>query len=261
MTETQILLNRLTLSILDTERQNEILSEKIRGDTRMLEAAVAIYHNFCASIRLTPEIGFLDNFIQSWVEFSLNALSQISALKPLSKIDEVQLGCASSCLLVFWHFPEYPLVIQKLLNGQVITAVAQNAEWMQPLAKAGLALNFRETKDLFLLRRAFKCQRPLAMMADYCYEETRHRVLDFLGLRCRTPSGLIELALRFNYSIRFVTVRDRMIVAETLPRGARSVDDVLGCLNQRISREIEKRPSRWLLWASLNMRRVEGLCE
>lgn len=253
MTDTQSLLCEFASYPQDTARQVSVLNQLIQTDDQMLTAAELTYSDFCELSEVPHDHRFLPKFIDAWTDFTRNALSHVGPVQP--EIRPVELGEETPTLLIVWHFPEYPLLLRQLLARRIMVAVAQDADWLRPLAEAGLTANFRSGRGLIALRRVWQARQSIAMMLDYCYSGTRHRVVDFLGYPCRTPSGLIELALRLNYSIRLVSVSDHCIQSEPLPElRTKSVDAVLQSLNTAISNYIKEQPARWLLWPSLSTR-------
>lgn len=254
MTHSESLLWQFADHPRDKQRQNDTASRLIESDAAMLSAAESTYLEYCQSLKRAADPAFRTKFIGSWSDFTRNALSHIGPACPDAV--EIELGADSPALYVVWHFPEYPLLLHSFHSRNVMVAVAQDAEWLQPLAKAGLAANFTRTDGLRALRRACERRQSVAMMADFCYEGTRHRVANFLGAPCRTPSGLIELALRFGLAIRLVSIAGDFIATEIAP-AAGAVDDYIGWLNRRIGERIEFDPTRWLLWPSLAARVVE----
>lgn len=251
MTDSEVLLRQFGDYPHDTERQDEAAARLIETDTAMLAAAECTYFDHCSASNRRVDRNFRPKFVRAWSAFTRNALSHIGPARP--DVIAVELQAAAPTLYVLWHFPEYPLLMGNLLGQNVTVAVAQDSEWLRPLARVGLAANFNRTGGLMALRRACEKRQPVAMMLDYCYEGTRHRVADFLGLPCKTPSGLIEVSLRLGYAICLVSSSDLSIRVEQVPPH-QDVNDCIHWLNARISEHIERDPTRWLLWPSLNSR-------
>jgi len=215
----------------------------------MLAAAELTYFDYCATSDKPSILEFRQEFIRAWSDFTRNALSHIGPAFP--DAIKVELGNESPTLYVIWHFPEYPLLMHHLAKRNVIVAAAQDAEWLRPLAQVGLVANFSRMEGLIALRRACEKGQSVAMMLDFCYEGTRNRVAKFLGLPCKTPSGLIELAHRFGLGVRLISISDNLICTELVPSFVNDADDCLEWLNTKISGCIERDPTRWLLWPSL----------
>jgi lauroyl/myristoyl acyltransferase len=78
-----------------------------------------------------------------------------------------------------------------------------------------------------------------------------------LGQRCKTPSGIVELALRYSYRINFipanVSISDANFESVALES---KVGNVINAMNKCIEQDLLKNPTSWLLWPSLDRRWV-----
>lgn len=240
----------------DTARQLLHAKELISGDKLFLEAAVSAYEDFCIKTRQFRKAGFAEGFLVAWAEFSINALSNVLGIAPYSPyVAGPVFQKSKPYLFILWHFPEYPLLMPRLIERRILTLTAQDSMWLAPLRDAGLSFNFRCQKSLRPLVDTFKRKQSLAAMLDHHYPGTRSRLVGFMSSLCRTPSGIIELAMQYDYNIALITVESGQSSSQDIQyTKGESVDAVLCRLNDEITRSILLDPYRWLLWPSLNSR-------
>lgn len=153
-------------------------------------------------------------------------------------------------LLVSWHSPSYPLIVDWLIRRRVLILMARRVQWLQRVDDAGCAFYFRESSQLSLTR-AFKDGRPVFAMVDHCYSETRSCSSSFLSFTVNSPTGIYELAKRFCYSLCFVTWDDSKV--NLLPdfNDLGNIEYLTRRVDNLIQREIIKKPESWLLWGAL----------
>jgi hypothetical protein len=189
-----------------------------------------------------PE-SFLVAHLLAWRDFFLNAAA---IADPPENPQELDL---SRKLLVGWHSPEFPLWIRDLPQGDVLVLTAREAGWLlEPEGIRHEFYCFLKPRLGSRLVRAFHAGRPVFAMLDYCYEGTVQRPVEFLGRPASTPTGILDLALRFGYDVLFL---DRPgVPLEPVPRPAGGdVEELALWINQRIEKGIQSSPPRWLLWA------------
>ncbi len=156
-------------------------------------------------------------------------------------------------LVVMWHFPEYPKCIQLLRQNDAVLLVARYAEWMSPLQREGKLLNFRDGLVVGLVD-VLKRGKPIVTMLDYCYDNTHSIFVPFLGHDCRTATGLLKLAERFNYAKFLLGSREGQITLDQIPYEDESIEATAWRINRLIETQILLDPPRWLLWPSLDAR-------
>jgi lauroyl/myristoyl acyltransferase len=157
-------------------------------------------------------------------------------------------------LTVGWHFPEYPYHLQSAVSAGALILVAQRSDWMYSAVPHSNLFCFRGTESMTPLVRAFRNGRQVVVMMDYCYDETSHTVVNFLGYPARTPSGVLTLAARFGYQITSGNHTERCSLVEAKVTGTKSVPELALAINSHLEQEILAAPAEWLLWASVDRR-------
>jgi len=157
-------------------------------------------------------------------------------------------------VLVGWHFPEHTALLHTAIETNTLVLVARLQSWMLHLRERNCLYSFGDGFSRALLR-ALSAGRPIYAMMDFCYPNTRHLVTNFLSYPALMPAGLLQLASRYNYSLRLVSIRGRTIqcIAD-IPVLGRCEDEIATDLNLLLEVEILRRPERWLLWPSVDQR-------
>ena len=102
------------------------------------------------------------------------------------------------------------------------------------------------------LPRAFRKSRPVFAMMDYFYEGGVHVTTDFFGVATKTPAGVLKLAERFGYEVRFLSRRgDTIEVIDSFPVADVGYEEATARINRILEGEIRREPARWLLWPNL----------
>lgn len=158
-------------------------------------------------------------------------------------------------LILTWHHPAAPVLMAGVRATGVLTLIAQRAEWMGVLMGEGNLLAFRDAGSSMRLLRAFRQQRVVSCMIDFCYDDTAYVEGPFLGHRARTPRGVFALAERFGYVVWLVSFADhRPYVAARFAAGTHGVAALVAQVNALLEAEIRSDPPAWLLWPALDRR-------
>lgn len=240
----------------DTEQQLRIGAEIIASDPDLNSAAEDCHAVICDSLGREIDPDFQTKFQRSWAEFSVNALSNILPIQPAVTLSLESLRpIKEPTLCLLWHFPEYPLLMQRFMRDRIFSIVGDNAAWTIPLVEQGLAGNFRTRSGLLTLRRALRARRSIAAAIDYCYADTRSLAVPFMGEMCDTPAGIVEYCLAHGYQLQVITVRRGEAFAINLdPDRCGDVRASLETANIVVADEIMRDPGRWLMWPSLGSR-------
>lgn len=232
------------------EKQEALCDRFLPSYLPIAQRAFALY-DYC---RTRGDVGgdltsdaFLAEHLRAWRDFFLNAaaIADRPARPPLFD--------PARKLLVGWHAPDHPLWIRDLPEGNVLVLTARDAGWLQVEGIGHEFYCFRRARLGTRLLRAFHTGRPVFAMLDYCYQETLQTRVEFLGHPAATPTGVLQLALRFGYEIVFLRQTDSPV--ELIPRPDRDdVGELALQINQRIETEIRAQPTRWLLWVSVDSR-------
>lgn len=194
---------------------------------------------------------FIENYLDSWERYLLRA-SQVH-------YHPVLLGTrfSNGNIYATWHFPEYPSFLRCLVDSDAFVLLARDVPWIKKVIPPERLIIFR-SNSVRRLAHAFQLRQPIVCMFDYCYAETRSLMSSFLGFPCKTPSGLLELLIRYNYSLKFLTSDGLTVkarpVAEHDSSSADCVQTLADSLNELIEAEILHSPCRWLLWPSIDTR-------
>lgn len=160
-------------------------------------------------------------------------------------------------ILACWHFPEHTALIHSAVKASALVLVAREQPWMRDLREHNCLCCFRDGFSR-ALPRALNTGRPIYAMMDFCYPNSRYLVANFLSYPARMPAGILQLASRYNYSLRLVSIRKRTIrcIAEISTHG-RSQEEIAARLNRYLEVEILRRPERWLLWPAVDQRWID----
>lgn len=240
----------------DTEEQLRVGAEIISADRDLNFAAQDCYTAICMAIGFEIDPNFLIKFQRSWAEFSVNALSNVMPIKPACRLSLAGLPAIEEATLsLVWHFPEYPLLMQRFMRDHVFSIVGDDATWTMPLVEHGLAGNFRTAAGLLRLKRALRARQSIAAAIDYCYVGTRSLPVSFMGQVCDTPAGIVEYCLAKNYRLQVITFNrgEAFAIGLNLTHCG-DVATVLQTVNAIVADEILRDPSRWLMWPSLGTR-------
>lgn len=193
---------------------------------------------------------FQTDFLQAWCDFF-----KYAAMANLNQKIEIPITDYRQKLILTWHFPEYPLLVPEVCTNNILLVAAQKTNWMVSAAGLENLYLFRSGSTGISLIRAFKEQRPIAAMLDYCYDESSHITANFLSYPARTPIGLFTLAEKFNYQIELLSFRDaECVVIDSFWANQGTILDNVIRVNQVIEKEILTDPARWLLWPSVDRR-------
>lgn len=244
----------------DTEEQIRVGSKIIAEDHDLNFAAQDCYAAVCMALGQQMDSNFLAKFQRSWAEFSVNALSNILPIRPACPLSLAHLPTIEApTLSLLWHFPEYPLLMQRFMRDRVFSIVGDDAAWTTPLVKQGLAGNFRSSGGLLKLKGALRSRQSIAAAVDYCHASTRSLPVPFMGQVCDTPAGIIGYGLAKDYRLQVITARHGEAFAIALdPTHCRDVATVLQIANTIVADEILCDPSRWLMWPSLATRALRA---
>jgi len=191
---------------------------------------------------------FIERYLEAWSAFFIHGAC---AFDPSRSVESREIPPRT--LVVMWHFPEYPKCIQLLRQNDAVLLVARYAEWMSPLQREGKLLNFRDGLVVGLVD-VLKRGKPIVTMLDYCYDNTHSIFVPFLGHDCRTATGLLKLAERFNYAKFLLGSREGQITLDQIPYEDESIEATAWRINRLIETQILLDPPRWLLWPSLDAR-------
>lgn len=244
----------------DRLAQMQIARTEVLSDANLINAASDAYRFVRRHGSVVYDRHFKSKFIDSWCQFIINA---ISGATPTAAASDVQAGNCFDChdrptLYLCWHFPEYPLIMERLIEKRIVTVVAKNAAWMQRLHECDLTANFRSVSGRHKLHKHFKYRSSILAMIDYCYEETKSEITPFLGVLCRTPAGIIRRCMLLNYRIVVISCEEGCFIAEEINNRENrdNINHVLTEINSRVSVRISRNPARWLLWPSLASRTI-----
>ena len=158
-------------------------------------------------------------------------------------------------IYINWHYPEYPLIYNWVISNNVICLLARHAAWMNKLIESDCAILFREQGSRRKLLKCLQDGRPVIAMLDFCYPETRSNLSKFLTYPVNTPSGLLGLAKKFGYTLKFISIRSNTIkIIKTITINNLSIDSIVKIVDKVIEHEIMMNPERWLLWSSVDSR-------
>lgn len=158
-------------------------------------------------------------------------------------------------LLLSWHHPLWPSLISRVTGSDILVLLAQQAEWMTDFVSPENSLLFREEASLLRLLKAYRQGRPVACMMDFCYSGTSFVEGKLLGHHVQTPSGVLELAKRFNYQVVFLGVEDgEMSALDSIDASQHSIEYMADWYNSHLEAQITLDPATWLLWPSFDIR-------
>ncbi|MBJ2157936.1 hypothetical protein [Variovorax sp. IB41] len=201
--------------------------------------------------------GYLDesDFINGYLNSCYKNAEQAAGTAISSRA--VNLEGGSKTLYLCWHFRDYPTLRPILLAHKAIILVARDADWLEDLTSAGLTFNFRSGKPISKLVREMRNGTPIVAMFDYCYEETKQEIVNFLSYPVRTPIGILKLGKLFNYEIRVLGPVKKDIGTLSHFKEINNVSALATTINSEISNAILRNPTEWLMWPALDQRVVE----
>lgn len=250
MTDDQII-SELELSHLAHQAQS---TNTIRTEYSSLAQRASKLYSFVFKRLGKPIIHedcFIDGYLESWEVFFLRASKIYSQNRPLG------LRFDNSRIYATWHFPEYPSFVRGLVDSSATILLARDVPWIKRIIPSERLIVFRSSA-VRKLSHVFQSRLPVVFMFDYCYAETRSLSSNFLGFPCKTPIGLLQLSIRYDYAVSFLT-SEGVTLKEIQLDGfdSSSLDKVQSMadnLNELVQAEILKSPPRWLLWPSIDSR-------
>jgi hypothetical protein len=195
--------------------------------------------------------GFAEQQLGHWAEFLA------STARPLaSGLDLPDHRSGVRALYLSWQFPSYPRFLGLVGQHGWLVLVAENRDWIESVVGPESTCNFRERRLSSRLPRALARGCTAYAMMDYCYPESSHVVVPFLGLPARTPTGLIKLASRYGYTLHVVSADNAgiTVVLDSIAPEQLDPEPAATRINQALGREILRDPPRWLNWAMADQR-------
>lgn len=158
-------------------------------------------------------------------------------------------------LLVGWYFPEVLTLLPAAQQHNVLVLVSQDAPWLDELKQTGHTLNFQAEEAMRGLVEQAKSGRHIFAMLDIIYPGTGHVVAPFFGRPARTASGILELAIRYEYTLAILGPREgKAEIVASIPAKGEEIVKLATSVNQVIEQEIMRAPDRWLMWHALGLR-------
>jgi hypothetical protein len=191
---------------------------------------------------------FTSAYLRSWCQFIVSAAS---ALKYGASAD---LGAADfPRIIVSYHHPNYPLFaygISRGCNGICLTY--GESFWTRGMQ----TIDFSRARSLRDLLQVIEQGRTILCMLDYCYPRSRSMEVNFLGLVCHMPCGLLEMAHRKNLTVGVFRPSGSADLGGDIdvyePGRYCSQELMLQAIADAMSVSILRNPERWLLWPNLN---------
>lgn len=225
----------------------------IRRFRPVIRQALSVYRAVLPAAASTPRGagGFLRAHSRAWSDYLIACASA-----PQSKVRIPDACRGSRHLFLGWHFPEFPSWLGCARATETVVLLGREVRWIEELVGADQVCCFRSGAGVRMLGRAFHDGRPVFAMLDHCYPDTRGATATaFLGRSARTPTGVIELARRFDYDLQVVAPRSGGIaIVDGFHSADADVTESAQRVSHAIEREIASDPPRWLLWSLLHER-------
>jgi hypothetical protein len=198
---------------------------------------------------VTPQMSwneFAPKYLRSWCEFIISAASAFK-YGARARVGEADLPP----ITVSYHHPNYPSFAAGLVHACAgVCLTHKKSFWMSQMP----TVEFCNTPSIRKLLQLLEQQKPLLCMIDYSYPGSRSIEVNFLGLPCRIPSGLIEIAHRKRLEVGFFKPSGNSVGELQVfdPRSYVGYQSMTQDIVDAMSASILSKPEGWLLWPNLN---------
>jgi hypothetical protein len=171
--------------------------------------------------------------------------------------DPLDLPGRDHLLLAGWHFPELPRVFSFLRSANALLLVSQDAPWLEGLARAGCTANFQTSAGKRAIAAGVAAGRLMGATLDHVHPGTETVIAPLLGRPMPMATGLLAGCLAKGYTVVVLGVSEgRVAVIDRFQGTGLSLADAAARIQRAIDAEIRRAPERWLMWPSLQSRRL-----